>query len=121
MPKKILVVDDNPVSRELVRELLESPDLQVLEAEHGWEALERIAEESPDLVLLDIRMPLRDGYEVLSDIRRNPDLKSLRVVAFTANAMRGDRERAIAAGFDDYITKPLDLSLLKGQIERLLS
>ncbi len=119
--KEVLVVDDNPVSRELVREVLDSEGLRVLEASDGQEALQKIAESMPALVLLDIRMPLRDGYNVLKEIRRDPRLASIRVMAFTAYAMQGDRERALAEGFDGYITKPIDALLFRREIREWLS
>jgi CheY-like chemotaxis protein len=117
---KVLVVDDNPVSRELVRELLEAPGLEILEAAHGLEALEKIRQAVPDLVLLDIEMPLLDGFAVLERVRRQPELARVRVVALTAFAMRGDRQRALEAGFDDYITKPVDGAALRMQVRALL-
>ena len=120
MTKRVLVVDDNPVTRELIREVLDSPELQVLEAADGKEAFERILEAIPDLVLLDIRMPGQSGFDVLRQIKEDPRLDSTRVLAFTAFAMHEERRRALAAGFDGYITKPINPSELRKQIESLL-
>ncbi len=114
--KRILVVDDNPAGRELVREALGDYAASIIEAGDGREALAKMRDSRPDLVLLDIQMPEMDGYAVLREIRRDPALKDLRVVALTAFAMQGDRERAIEAGFDDYVTKPVTLSKLKLQL-----
>jgi CheY-like chemotaxis protein len=113
----VLVADDNPAGRELVREILQDMVSVLEEAANGPEALQKIRESSPDLVLLDIQMPEMDGYQVLHEIRRDPALKNLRVVALTAFAMQGDRERALDAGFDDYITKPVTGAKLKAQLD----
>jgi two-component system cell cycle response regulator DivK len=121
MIKKVLVVDDNPVSRELIHEVLESSDLRVLEAANGKEAIEKISEELPDLVLLDLRMPVQSGFDVLRQIRQDPRFDSVCVLAFTAFAMQEDRQKALAAGFSGYITKPIIPSLLRKQIESYLS
>ncbi|MFB3827219.1 MAG: response regulator [Bryobacteraceae bacterium] len=118
--KKILVVDDNPVSRELLCELLGAPGREIAEAADGQEALQRIAADPPDLVLLDINMPVLDGYEVVARLRAEPRYAGLRVVALTAFAMRGDRQRALQSGFDGYITKPVDGATLRRQIRELL-
>jgi CheY-like chemotaxis protein len=115
--KRVLVADDNPAGRELVREGLAGLASAVVEASDGREAIEKIRELLPDLVLLDIQMPEMDGYEVLREIRNDPALQGLRVVALTAFAMQGDRERALAAGFDDYLTKPVTVAKLKAQLE----
>jgi len=118
--KTVLVADDNEVGRELVREALESQGIRVVEAANGEETLERIAESKPDLVLLDIRMPPPDGYEVIRKIRQDPAMRNLRVMALTAFAMHGDRESAFEAGFDGYITKPIDIVLLRKQVMKML-
>jgi two-component system cell cycle response regulator DivK len=118
--RKILVVDDNPDSRYLLRAVLERSCDEVLEASQGQEALDIIAEAEPDLVLLDIEMPVMDGYGVLSELRRNPRFASVRVVAISANAMYRDREKALAAGFDAYVTKPIHVTSLRKQVEQLL-
>jgi len=115
--KRVLVADDNPAGRELVREGLTGHASSIIEAADGREALEKIRETRPDLVLLDIQMPEMDGYEVLREIRSDPALGGLRVVALTAFAMQGDRERALEAGFDDYLTKPVSVATLKAQLE----
>jgi len=120
MVKKVLVVDDNPVSRELVREVLEDTDCRVLEAENGAEALTEIADENPDVVLLDIQLPVYDGYEVLHRIRTDLKLEKLPVMALTAYAMQEDRERALASGFDAYMTKPVDAAALRIQVKKML-
>ena len=114
--KKVLVVDDNAAGRELVRESLKDYVSSVAEASNGREALEKIRMARPDLILLDIQMPEMDGYEVLREIRGDPALSGLRVIALTAFAMRDDRERALAAGFDDYLTKPVTSAQLKEQL-----
>ena len=116
--KRVLVADDNPAGRELVRESLAEHAGSIIEAADGREAIEKIRETRPDLVLLDIQMPGMDGYAVLREIRNDPALAGLRVVALTAFAMGGDRERALSAGFDDYLTKPVTLAKLKAQLDR---
>lgn len=120
MVKKVLIVDDNPVSRELIREVLEASDLWILEAENGEEALKKIADEKPDLVLLDIQLPVYDGYEVLHRVRTCLKLDKLPVLALTAYAMQGDREKALDSGFNAYITKPIDAAALRFQIKTIL-
>ena len=118
---QVLVADDNPVSRELIREVLDSLDVVILEASHGQEALDQIATHKPDLALLDIQMPLMDGFTVVRRVRQDPRLAHVRLVALTAYAMQGDRQRALAAGFDDYITKPIDGAALRMQVRALVS
>jgi CheY-like chemotaxis protein len=117
---KILVVDDNTASRELLRAVLKAPDRLMLEAQHGKEALDVISQEEPDLVLLDIELPLLDGYGVLDRLRQNPRFARLPVIAVTANAMPGTRERAIARGFDAYITKPIKAAQVREQVTQIL-
>jgi PAS domain S-box-containing protein len=112
----VLVADDNPAGRELVCEILRGMSANVIEASDGREALEKIRDVRPDLVLLDIQMPEMDGYDVLRAIRSDTSLTGLRVVALTAFAMQGDREKALAAGFDDYVTKPVSAARLKEQL-----
>jgi CheY-like chemotaxis protein len=117
----ILVADDNALSRELIRELLESSGHMILEAQDGREALELIRSRKPDLVFLDLQMPLQDGFSVIRELRNQPRFYKLPVIAITASAMMGDRERAISAGFDSYITKRVDLSAVEAQVKAIAS
>ena len=100
-----------------MRESLKDYVSSIVEASNGREALQKIRVTRPDLVLLDIQMPEMDGYEVLREIRGDPALTGLRVIALTAFAMRDDRERALAAGFDDYLPKPVTAAQLKDQLK----
>jgi len=115
----ILVADDNALSRELIRELLESSGHLILEAQDGREALELIHSKGPDLAIIDLQMPLQDGFTVIHELRNGVRFRQLPVIAVTAAAMMGDRERAIAAGFDSYIAKPVDLSEIEAQVKAL--
>lgn len=116
-----LVADDNALSRELIRELLEGSGHVVLEAANGRIALDLIRRCRPDIVFLDLQMPLQDGFSVLQALRKESSFQKLRVVALTASAMMGDRERVIAAGFDSYIAKPIDLREVEAQVAVLAS
>jgi CheY-like chemotaxis protein len=117
---KILIAEDNAVNRELLRELLEMRGYTVEEACDGEEALRMIEQTQPDLLLLDIGMPLLDGFAVVSKIRENPRLASLPVVAVTAYAMQGDREKILNSKFDGYLSKPVNARALTEELERLL-
>jgi CheY-like chemotaxis protein len=118
---RILVAEDNAVNRELLRELLEARGYTVSEACDGQEALHMIEQSLPELLLLDIGMPVLDGFAVIRKIRENPRLAPLPVVAVTAYAMRGDREKILASGFDGYLSKPLNPSSLTQELDRLLT
>src|SRR5262245_51781571 len=117
---KVLIVDDNRASRDLVRAILKGSPYEIVEASHGQEALEKIRKEKPDLVLLDIDMPLLDGFAVVRHIREDACLADLPVLAVTAFAMEGDREKALATGFTDYVTKPVQARMLRKQVRELL-
>jgi CheY-like chemotaxis protein len=121
MSVKIAVVEDNPDNRLLVNTILED-EYEVSEFETGKEAIAGLADDAPDLVLLDISLPEMDGTEVLAWIRQQPALSELPVIALTAHAMAGDREKYLAAGFNDYVTKPIvDEAVLLEAIRRCLS
>jgi CheY-like chemotaxis protein len=118
--KTILIADDNPVSRELVVEAL-GDEWTVIEAVDGASAVARFREHPPDLALIDIQMPSLNGFAVLHSIQEDARARKIPVLALTAFAMQGDRERAIEAGFDAYITKPVDIAALRIQIRLLLT
>ena len=121
MSPKVAVVEDNPDNRMLVQALLEDR-FEISEYETGMEAVEGLPRNIPDLVLLDISLPEMDGTEVLAWIRAQDELKHVPVIALTAHAMAGDRDKYLAAGFNDYVTKPIvDEALLIEAIERCLS
>jgi CheY-like chemotaxis protein len=118
--KKIVIAEDSAPGRELLHELVESWGYEVIEAADGSEALQKIAETEPDLVLCDIQMPEQDGFAVIQSLRQNPKFAKLPVIALTAFAMRGDKEKTLAAGFDSHQSKPVEFDSLKADIERLL-
>jgi len=118
---KVLIAEDNAVNRELLRELLETRGYVVLEACDGQEALHMIELTQPDLLLLDIGMPVLDGFAVVRKIRENPRLAALPVVAVTAYAMQGDREKILNSQFDGYLSKPVNSRSLAEELDRLLS
>jgi CheY-like chemotaxis protein len=118
--EKVLVVDDNRAARELIRAILKRVRCDIIEASHGQQALDLIQQQRPDLVLLDIDMPGLDGLMVVKRIRENASLAGLPVVAVTAFAMEGDREKAMAAGFTTYLTKPVRAAILRQQVQQLL-
>lgn len=118
--KTILIAEDNPTNRELLRELLEIRGYTVAEACDGKEALAMVEQAPPDLLLLDIGMPLLDGFAVVRKLRENPRFASLPVVAVTAYAMQGDREKIMASGFDGYLSKPVNSGCLVQELNRLL-
>jgi len=118
---QILIADDRASSRELLRLVLERAGYEVIEAEDGQVALERARANPPDLILLDLQMPVMDGYQVLAALRSEPRFQTLPILALTASAMRGDRERILDAGFTDYLAKPAGPDLLRETVARLLA
>src|SRR5580692_7257310 len=118
---KVLIAEDNAVNRELLRELLEARGYTVFEACDGQEALNMIEQAQPELLLMDIGMPVLDGFAVIRKIRENPRLAPLPVVAVTAYAMRGDQEKILNSGFDGYLSKPLNPSSLAEELARVLA
>jgi len=116
----ILYVEDNPENRLLIRRILEAEGYQVIEAENAAKALETIQKTTPDLILMDINMPDMDGYTLTAQMKTYPQLFDVPIIALTANVMKGDRERTLAAGCDGYIQKPVDVDDLPEQISRYL-
>jgi CheY-like chemotaxis protein len=122
MGLKLLLVDDNAINRSVARLLLAPSGVVVTEAENGKEALDRLAEQHFDLVLLDIHMPVMDGPETIGHIRASAAAwRTLPVIALTADAMSGDKERLISIGFDGYASKPIEQTELIHEMQRVLS
>ncbi len=119
--KTVLVADDKATGRELVRTVLEKSGYQVFEAGDGEEAVAEARRIHPDLIILDIHMPGLDGFGVIEKLRQEQGFAATPIIALTASAMMGDRERAMAAGFTGYITKPIRLEALRAEVERLLT
>ena len=114
--ERILVVEDNAKNMKLFREVLVATGYETLEATSGGEAVELATRETPDLVLMDIQMPDFDGVEALKRLRADVRTASIPILALTAQAMQGDRERFLAAGFDGYISKPVNVRELIGTV-----
>ena len=117
---RILYVEDNFDNRMLVRRVLEAEGYEVIEAQDGRQALQRLETQRIDLALMDINMPDIDGYTLATRIKATPRYASMPILAMTANVMRGDRERSLDAGCDGYIQKPIDIDTLSQQLERFL-
>ena len=118
--KRILIADDKATGRELVRTILENDGYEIHEAVDGLDAVAQARVVRPDLVILDLHMPGLDGFGVVSALRQDAAFRSIPLLALTASAMMGDRERALGAGFTGYVSKPIRLSVLREEIERLL-
>ena len=118
--KTILVADDRATSRELVRIALEHCGYEICEARDGGDALKMAREVRPDLIILDLHMPGLDGFAVISELRLDAELAATPVLALTASAMQGDKERALSVGFTSYLAKPIGLSKLREEVARLL-
>jgi CheY-like chemotaxis protein len=120
MPK-ILIVEDNEMNRDMLSRRLERKGFEVLAARDGEQGLQVATSESPDLILMDMSLPVVDGWEATRRLRAAEDTRRIPVIALTAHAMSGDRERALEAGCDEYDTKPIEFPKLLAKIEELLS
>jgi signal transduction histidine kinase len=120
MSKTILYVEDNTANRMLVRQVLEGVGYSVLEAADGLTGIKMAQEAHPDLILMDINIPGMDGYEATTRIKSLPELSHIPIIALTAKVMAGDRERALTAGCDGYIAKPIDVDTLPDQVAQFL-
>jgi len=118
--KKILIVDDNQDSRELIVKILRNKGYLLSEAVDGEDALARVYSEKPDLILMDISLPKLDGHEVTRRLKSQPAYKDIPVIALTAHVMKGDREKALDAGCNGYISKPINVRELPEQIKIFL-
>jgi CheY-like chemotaxis protein len=119
MPR-LLVVEDNEMNRDMLSRRLIRKKYDVLVAVDGRESVEVARSEAPDLILMDMSLPVMDGWEAARQLRANPETRAIPIIALTAHAMSGDREKAMEAGCDDYDTKPIELPRLLGKIEALL-
>jgi two-component system cell cycle response regulator DivK len=117
---RILYIEDNPDNRVLVKRILEAEGYTLLEAANAHEGLQQALAQPPDLILMDINLPEIDGYTTTARLKATPGLAAVKVVALTANVMKGDREKTLAAGCDGYIQKPIDVDQLPRQIARFL-
>ena len=118
---KILLVEDNERNRKLVRTILEFRGHEVIECEDGAPSLELARAHKPALVLMDIQLPTMDGITALGRLRADPDTASIPVVAVTASVTPGERERVVAAGFNGYVAKPIDVSTFGDMVDRHVS
>ena len=120
MQKKILVIEDNRDNMTLIIDVLQSLDYGVLEASDGEQGIALAKVEMPDLILLDLSLPRMDGWTVARQLKGEPSIQHIPIIALTAHAMVGDRERAIEAGCNDYIAKPIDLHVLAAKLRQYL-
>jgi two-component system cell cycle response regulator DivK len=119
MPK-ILLVEDNEMNRDMLSRRLERRGYEIVIAVDGQQGVDLARSASPDLILMDMSLPVIDGWEATRQLKAQPEFKAIPIIALTAHAMSGDREKALEAGCDDYDTKPIELPRLLGKIEALL-
>jgi len=117
---RVLLVEDNEINRDMLSRRLIRRGYTVMIAEDGQKAVEMAASEAPDLILMDMSLPIIDGWEATRRIKAEPATSGVPIIALTAHAMQGDREKALEAGCDDYDTKPIDLPRLLKKIESLV-
>lgn len=120
MPTRILIIEDDSASRALVGYLLEAAGYTTLEAEDGGAGLHLALQAQPDLIICDLQMPVMNGYELARALQEHPHWRRVPMIAVTAFSMSGDRETALAAGFDEHITKPITPETFVAQIEAFL-
>ena len=120
MSNKILLVEDNEMNRDMLSRRLERRGYQVVIAVNGEEGVQMTKKERPDVVLMDMNLPIKDGWQATEEIKADPELQRIPVIALTAHAMTCERERIINAGCDEYETKPIDFPRLIGKIERFI-
>ena len=120
MSKRILIVEDQADNRQIIRDMLGATDYEITEAENGEQALAAIAKQRPDLILMDIQLPIMDGYEATRRIKADPTTKSIPIIAVTSYALSGDEQKARAAGCDDFVSKPYSPRQLLAKIRQYL-
>ena len=119
MPK-VLVVEDNEMNRDMLTRRLQRRGYEVITSEDGEDGLKKARSDSPDIILMDMDLPVLDGWAATRELKASPETRSIPVIALTAHAMAGDREKALEAGCDDYDTKPVEFPRLIEKIESLL-
>lgn len=117
---KVLLVEDNALNRDMLSRRLGRAGFTVITAEDGAAALDEMRASVPDAVLLDMNLPIKDGWTVASEAKQDPALATIPIIALTAHAMEADRQKALSAGCDDYATKPIDFPALVAKLEALL-
>jgi CheY-like chemotaxis protein len=117
---KILLVEDNEMNRDMLTRRLERKGFEVVIAVDGQAGIDMAASSNPDIILMDLSLPVIDGWEATRQIKANPATQPIPVIALTAHAMAGDEQKALEAGCDNYDTKPIDLKRLLGKIDKLL-
>jgi len=120
MGRVVLIVEDDPKNLKLIRDLLQIRGYTTLEATDGKQGVDMARAKMPDLILMDIQMPVMDGFEAISILKADPVTKSIPIIALTAFAMQGDREKCMEAGCNDYITKPLDTRAFVTKVKEYL-
>jgi len=118
---KILIVEDNEMNRDMLSRRLERKGFSIVMAEDGKKGVDMSISETPDLILMDLSLPIMDGWEATSTIKANPETKDIPIIVLTAHAMAGDREKALEAGADEYDTKPIEFKRLLGKIKDFIS
>src|SRR6266571_4681000 len=120
MSKRILVVEDQPDTRQIIRDMLADTGYEISEAENGEAALAAIAKQRPDLILMDIQLPIMDGYAATRRIKADPSLRTIPIIAVTSYALNGEEQIARAAGCDDYVPKPFSPRQLLAKVRQYL-
>jgi len=118
--KKILIVEDNELNLELISDILKIKGYQIISANNGKDAIRLAKETHPDLILMDIQLPVMDGYEATRRIKSDPEFKAIPIIAVTSFTMKGDKEKVMEAGCDGYIVKPIDIKRLPELVKEYL-
>ena len=121
MSKRILVVEDQPDNRQIIRDMLAPTDYEIMEVESGEEALAAIAKKRPDLILMDIQLPIMDGYTATRQIKADPAMRSIPIIAVTSHALDGEEQTARAAGCDGYVPEPYSPRQLLAKVYQYLT
>ena len=121
MNEKILLIEDNEKNRTLIRDILKFYKYEVIEADNGEQGIKMAEEHRPDLILMDMQMPVMDGFEATKLLKDNPSTKNIKIIAVTSFAMMGDRDRILEVGADEYVSKPIDTRELPKLVEKMLT